>query len=98
MDMETGYLITHIQGHIRVGRGYQGRIHPPHPGGGRGGGGGPDLLGFLPGGTDMPQMPSGWISEGSNQPDQPPGSLCAPPRAGRHCVSGGGQPDLPPMT
>ena len=43
----------------------------------------------------VPYMPVGGMLGGGDQLDQPPGSLCAPLRAGRNCDPGGGQPTLP---
>ena len=57
--------------------------------------GGSELYSFLPGGAQAPQVKSGGIPGGCNQPDQPPGSLIALPCARCHGGPILGQPALP---
>ena len=55
---------------------------------------GSDLSYFFPGGADVPQVPSGRIPGGGNQPDQHPGLIFTPTCAVYHCDPGRGPPAL----
>ena len=90
MDLAVVSLMAHRQGQQGVGKGYQGQLQTPPSGS-------PRPIGLFLGGADTPQMPSVGVPGGSDQPDQPTCSLCAPPRAGIHCDTVGGQMALPPL-
>ena len=89
MELVVGSLMMHRQVQHGVVQRDQGQPQTPR--------GVPDLPGIFPGGADTPHIPSGGITGGSNQTDQPPVPLCATSRAGLHCDPGGGQPSLPPL-
>ena len=59
--------------------------------------GGSEISIFILGSTHMPPVPSGRMTGGGDQQDQPPGSLCAPPCVIFHCDPGGGKLGLPPL-
>ena len=57
----------------------------------------PDLLVSFSAALTRLRCPVYGVPGGSDQPDQPTCSLCAPPRAGIHCDTVGGQMALPPL-
>ena len=61
-------------------------------------GGGSDLLISLSSGARAPMVPSGGVTGGSDQLDQPTGSLFTLPRARCHFDPEGGKLDLPLLT
>ena len=90
MELSTGLLLVHHQIQHRVGQREQVGVTPT-PWGFL------DLACILLKNSSTNQVPSVWLSGRSDKPDQPPGSLCAPPLVGQNCDPGGREPALPPM-
>ena len=89
VELTLGSLLVHQKILSCVGRGGQGTPTLPPPGG-------PDLASIITSDTGPNPMPSGGVSGGIRKPDQPPGSLCAPPRSGKIVIMEEGNQPYPP--
>ena len=85
VEVISGSLLTHRQIQHGVGRGDRDRATPPppHPQGG------PEVHGLFTKTLIEAPVPGSGVTGWGVNPDQPPDSLCAPPRAGYNYDLGG---------